>query len=188
MNLFLVIPVALALAMDAFAVSIGLSVRPGGLKMSQRLRLAVFFGFFQFLMPLVGWLAGQEVLDYMRDVDHWVAFGLLFVVGGKMMAESFRNQDMKKKKPGDPTIGVTLIMLSIATSIDAFAVGLSFAAIQQKILFPSIIIGVVAFVMTIIGTKLGPVFGKIAGKRAEFCGGIVLIFIGTKILVEHLWF
>lgn len=188
MNLFLVIPVALALAMDAFAVSIGLSVRPGGLKMSQRLRLAVFFGFFQFLMPLVGWLAGQEFLHHIRAVDHWVAFGLLFVVGGKMVAESFRRQDVGKKTPGDPTMGVTLVLLSVATSIDAFAVGLSFAAIQQKILYPSLIIGGVAFVMTIIGTKLGPVFGRIFGKRAEFCGGIVLIFIGAKILVEHLWF
>jgi putative Mn2+ efflux pump MntP len=186
MNLFLVIPVALALAMDAFAVSIGLSVRPEGLKMGQRLRLAVFFGFFQFLMPLVGWLAGQEFLHYMHDVDHWVAFVLLFIVGGKMVAESFRNQDMKKKTPGDPTMGVTLIMLSIATSIDAFAVGLSFAAIQQKILYPSIIIGVVAFVMTLVGTKIGPVIGRVAGKRAELCGGIVLILIGVKILVEHL--
>ena len=122
MNLFLVIPVALALAMDAFAVSIGLSVRPGGLKTSQRWRLAAFFGLFQFLMPLVAWLAGQEVLHYMRDVDHWVAFGLLFFVGGKMVVESFRHQDMKKQTAGDPTMGVTLILLSIATSIDAFAV------------------------------------------------------------------
>jgi putative Mn2+ efflux pump MntP len=117
-----------------------------------------------------------------------VAFGLLFIVGGKMVAESFRNKDMKTKTAGDPTMGVTLILLSIATSIDAFAVGLSFAAIQQKILYPSIIIGMVAFAMTFVGTKLGPVIGRIAGKRAEFCGGIVLIFIGAKILVEHLWF
>jgi putative Mn2+ efflux pump MntP len=185
-NLILVIPIALALAMDAFAVSIGLSVLPGGLKKSQRLRLAVFFGFFQFLMPLVGWLAGQEILHYIYAVDHWVAFGLLFFVGGKMLVESFRNQGKKKKTSGDPTMGVTLILLSVATSIDAFAVGLSFAAIQQKILYPSIIIGVVAFVMTFVGTKLGPSIGKIAGKRAELCGGIVLILIGVKILVEHL--
>ena len=113
MNLFLVIPVALALAMDAFAVSIGLSVRPGGLKMSQSLRLALFFGFFQFLMPLIGWLAGQEFLHYMRDVDHWVAFGLLSIVGGKMVLESFRNPERKKKALDDPTMGVTLILLSI---------------------------------------------------------------------------
>jgi len=186
MNLFLVIPVALALAMDAFAVSVGLSVLPEGPKKSQSLRLAVFFGFFQFLMPLIGWLAGQGFLDTMRDVDHWVAFGLLLLIGGKMVAESFRNGGLAKKESGDPTKGVTLILLSVATSIDAFAVGLSFAALQQKVLFPSIIIGVVAFVMTFVGTKLGPAIGKIAGKRAELLGGIILIFIGIKILTEHL--
>jgi len=87
---------------------------------------------------------------------------------------------------GDPTKGVTLILLSIATSIDAFAVGLSFAAIQQKILYPSLIIGAVAFLMTLFGTKLGPKIGKIAGKRAELFGGLILIFIGIKILTEHL--
>ena len=186
MNLYLVIPVALALAMDAFAVSVGLSVLPGGLKKSQRLRLAVFFGFFQFLMPMIGWLAGQGFLDYIRDVDHWVAFGLLLLIGGKMVVESFRNGGSAKKVSGDPTKGVTLILLSIATSIDAFAVGLSFAAIQQKILYPSIIIGAVAFVMTLLGKKIGPVIGKIAGKRAELFGGLILIFIGIKILTEHL--
>jgi putative Mn2+ efflux pump MntP len=186
MNLFLVIPVALALAMDAFAVTIGLSVRPGGLKISQCLRLAVFFGFFQFLMPLIGWLAGQEFLDYMRDVDHWVAFGLLLLIGGKMVVESFCTGESAKKVSGDPTMGVTLILLSVATSIDAFAVGLSFAALEQKIFFPSLIIGGVAFVLTYFGTKLGPAIGKMAGKRAELLGGLILIFIGIKILTEHL--
>jgi putative Mn2+ efflux pump MntP len=185
-NLFLVIPIALALAMDAFAVSVGLSVLPGGLKKSQSLRLAVFFGFFQFLMPLIGWMAGHGFLDDIRDVDHWVAFGLLFLIGGKMVVESFRNRGLEKKVSGDPTKGVTLILLSVATSIDAFAVGLSFAAIQQKILYPSIIIGAVAFVMTLFGTKLGPTIGNIAGKRAELLGGFILIFIGIKILAEHL--
>lgn len=186
MNLILVIPIALALAMDAFAVSLGLSVFPGGLKISQSLRLAVFFGFFQFLMPLAGWLAGQEVLHYIRDVDHWVAFGLLFIIGGKMVVDSFCHRRSSKIMSGDPTMGMSLILLSIATSIDAFAVGLSFAAIEQKILYPSIIIGVVAFGMTFIGTRLGPAIGRLAGKRAELLGGIILIFIGIKILIEHL--
>lgn len=186
MNFFLVIPVALALAMDAFAVSVGLSVLPEGLKRNQRMRLAGFFGFFQFLMPLVGWLAGQGFLDYIRNVDHWVAFGLLFLIGGKMMTESFRGQGRTKKITGDPTKGFTLILLSVATSIDAFAVGLSFAALQQEVLYPALIIGVVAFLMTFLGTKIGPVIGRIAGKRAEFLGGLILILIGVKILIEHL--
>jgi putative Mn2+ efflux pump MntP len=186
MNLFLVIPVALALAMDAFAVSVGLSVLPEGLKRIQSLRLAVFFGFFQFLMPQVGWLLGQGFLDNIRDVDHWVAFGLLLFIGGKMVVESFRKQGMVKIISSDPTKGITLILLSVATSIDAFAVGLSFAAIHQKILYPSAIIGAVAFMMTLVGTKIGPAIGKIAGKRAELLGGLILIFIGVKILTEHL--
>lgn len=186
MNLFLVIPVALALAMDAFAVSIALSVAPGGLKKSQSLRIAFFFGFFQFLMPLIGWLAGQSFFDYMRDKDHWVAFGLLLIIGGKMVADSFRFRESEKKTSGDPKRGATLLLLAVATSIDAFAVGLSFAAIEQDILFPSVIIGIVAFAMTFLGTKLGPAIGKIAGKRAELMGGLILIFIGIKILAEHL--
>jgi len=119
-------------------------------------------------------------------VDHWVAFGLLLLIGGKMVAESFRNKGSAKKVSDNPTRSVTLIMLSIATSIDVLAVGISLAAIQQKILYPSIIIGVVAFVMTYVGTKLGPVIGKMAGKMAELFGGLVLIIIGIKILVEHL--
>jgi putative Mn2+ efflux pump MntP len=186
MNFFLVIPVAFALAMDAFAVSVGLSVRPGGLKKSQSLRLAFFFGFFQFLMPLIGWLAGQGFLEYVRDVDHWVAFGLLLLIGGKMVAESFLKKEAKEKMPGDATKGVTLILLSVATSIDAFAVGLSFAAIQQTILYPSMIIGAVAFVMTLFGTRIGPALGRIAGKRAELLGGLILILIGMKMLTEHI--
>jgi putative Mn2+ efflux pump MntP len=186
MNIFLVVPVALALAMDAFAVSVGVSVLPGGLKKRQRIRLAIFFGFFQFLMPLLGWLAGKGLLEYIRDVDHWVAFGLLFLIGTKMVIESFRSGGSTKKNSGDPTKGATLILLSIATSIDAFAVGLSFAAIQQMMLFPSIIIGSVAFAMTYVGTLLGPLIGRMAGRKAELLGGLILIIIGIKILTEHL--
>lgn len=186
MNLFLVVPVAFALAMDAFAVSVGLSVLPGGLERSQSLRLAFFFGFFQFLMPLIGWLAGRGFLEYIRDVDHWVAFGLLLLIGGKMVVHSFHDEEQEKKDAGDPTTGTTLILLSIATSIDAFAVGLSFAVLQQEVLVPSMIIGAVAFMMTLVGTKIGKAIGKIAGKRAELLGGFILIFIGIKILTEHL--
>ena len=186
MNIFLVVPVALALAMDAFAVSVGVSVLPGGLKKKQRIRLAVFFGFFQFLMTLAGWLVGQGFLAYLRDVDHWVAFGLLLLIGGRMMAESFRSGSSANKISGDPTKGATLLLIAVATRIDAFAVGLSFAAIQQMIVFPSIIIGLVAFAMTYVGTMLGPLIGRMAGKKADFLGGLILIIIGIKILTEHL--
>ncbi len=186
MNLFLVFPVALALAMDAFAVAVGLSVAPKGLNKIQSFRLAFFFGIFQFLMPLIGWLAAQSFLRYIRQVDHWVAFGLLCFVGGKMVLASFHGELARSKASNDPSKGLTLVMLSVATSIDAFAVGLSFAALEESILYPSSIIGVVAFFLTLAGTRLGPLAGKLAGKGAEFLGGLILILIGIKILVDHL--
>jgi putative Mn2+ efflux pump MntP len=186
MNFLLVLPVALALAMDAFAVAVGLSVAPQGLNRTQAYRLSFFFGAFQFVMPLIGWLAGQGFFGYIRKVDHWVAFGLLLFIGGKMVLASFQNKRIKTKASSDPTRGLNLMMLSIATSIDAFAVGLSFAALQEGILYPSIIIGVVAFFLTLGGTWLGPLVGKLAGKRAEFFGGLILVLIGIKILVDHL--
>ncbi len=186
MNFLLVLPVAFALAMDAFAVAVGLSVVPQGLNRTQAYRLSLFFGAFQFMMSLIGWLAGQGFLRYIREVDHWVAFGLLLFIGGKMVLASFQDEKIKKEASSDPTKGLNLIVLSIATSIDAFAVGLSFAALEEGILYPSLIIGGVAFFLTLGGTRLGPLIGKLAGKGAEFLGGLILIFIGIKILAEHL--
>jgi putative Mn2+ efflux pump MntP len=186
MSLFLVLPIALALAMDAFAVAVGLSVAPGGLSKFQMFRLGLFFGIFQWMMPLIGWLVGQGFMRYIRHVDHWVAFALLCFIGGRMVLESFQDKRKKSKTFHDPTKGFSLIMLSVATSIDAFAVGLSFAALEEGILYPSLIIGIVAFLLTLGGTKLGPLVGKLAGKGAEFIGGLILIFIGIKILVDHL--
>lgn len=186
MNFLLVLLVALALAMDAFAVAVGLSVAPQGLNKSQAYRLSFFFGIFQFMMPLIGWLVGQGFLRYIRDVDHWVAFGLLFFIGGKMVLASFQDEKIKDNASDDPTKGLRLIMLSVATSIDAFAIGLSFAALHEGILYPSLIIGIVAFLLSLGGTWLGPLVGKLAGKGAEFLGGMILVLIGIKILIEHL--
>lgn len=185
MNFFLVLPVAFALAMDAFAVSVGISMAQKKQRWDQRFRLASSFGFFQFMMPVIAWLAGQGFLEYIRDVDHWVAFSLLFLIGGKMVLDSFRDQRKMEKAPGDPSRGFRLIMLSVATSIDAFAVGLSFAALKIPIFYPSVVIGIIAFLMTLLGTKIGPVIGQIAGRRAELLGGLILILIGIKIIVEH---
>lgn len=186
MNLLLVLPVALALAMDAFAVAVGLSVGPEGLNRTQAFRLAFFFGLFQFMMPLIGWVAGQSFLHYIQDMDHWVAFGLLCFIGGKMVWASFQDEQMKRKFSNDPTKGLSLVMLSVATSIDAFAVGLSLAALKEEIFYPSLVIGVVTFFLSLGGTRLGPLVGKLAGKGAEFLGGLILILIGMKLLVEHL--
>lgn len=186
MKFFLVLPIALALAMDAFAVSVGLSVSQKGLSRNQVFRLATGFGFFQFLMPLLGWLAGQTIIESIKTVDHWVAFGLLAVIGTKMIYESFKSETSISNEDNDSTKGFVLFILSVATSIDALAVGLSFAALDLPVLFPSLIIGVVAFIMTVVGTKIGPIFGRLVGKRAELIGGCVLILIGIKILTDHL--
>ena len=176
----LVFPIALGLAMDAFAVSVGVSVSQEGLSRLQTFRLAASFGFFQFMMPIIGWLAGQTVLDIIKSVDHWVAFGLLFLVGAKMIFESFSGKEKSVKPDGDPTKGVSLFVLSVATSIDALA------ALDQPVLFPSVIIGIVAFLMTVAGLKIGPFIGSRMGKSTEFIGGIILILIGVKILADHL--
>ena len=186
MDLFLVLPIALALAMDAFAVSVGVSAGQRGLSRRQMVRLAVSFGFFQSVMPLLGWLAGLAVLETIRKVDHWVAFALLVAIGTKMIYESFSPSSNDLRRKNDPTKGLKLFVLSVATSLDALAVGFSFSAINLSILAPAFIFGVVAFVMTVVGAKIGLLFGRVAGRRAEFLGGIVLIVIGVKILLDHL--
>jgi putative Mn2+ efflux pump MntP len=187
MNFFLVIAVALALAMDAFAVSVGISLNTETITKRQTLRLASNFGLFQFMMPLIGWYAGQNILvRYIEPFDHWVAFGLLAVIGGKMIYESFKRGKKIKNTKADPTKGLSLLVLSVATSIDALAVGLSLAALHVAILYPAVVIGLVAFFMTVLGVNIGPLFGRIIGKRAELLGGLILILIGVKTLLDHL--
>lgn len=186
MDLILVLPIAVALALDAFAVSVSVSVSRGGLSRLQTFRLAASFGCFQFMMPILGWLAGQTVLDIIKSVDHWAAFGLLLLIGAKMIFGSFSAGEYPSKSRGEPTRGWTLVGLSIATSIDALAVGLSFAALNLMIFLPSVLIGAVAFLLTAAGTMMGPLFGRLMGKRAELFGGIVLILIGVKIVLEHI--
>lgn len=186
MSFPLVLAIALALAMDAFAVSVGLSLSREGLTGKQTFRIAIHFGFFQFMMPIIGWLAGQSVLRYIQAVDHWVAFGLLSFIGGKMIYESFSRQRRVERKDSDPTKGLSLIMLSVVTSIDALAVGLGLAFIHVNILYPAAIIGVVAFLLTVAGVKISRLLGQWLGKGAGLLGGLILILIGIKILCEHL--
>ncbi len=187
MNFFLVLAVAFALAMDAFAVSVGISLRPEGLTTRQAFRMAFHFGFFQFMMPLLGWQATQSILlDLIEPFDHWVAFGLLFIIASKMIFECFRMKKDNQKNRADPTKGFSILMLSIATSIDALAVGMSLAALQVTILFPAVIIGIIAFLMTFLGTRIGPLLGRLVGRGAELLGGLILILIGVKILLDHL--
>jgi putative Mn2+ efflux pump MntP len=172
--------------MDAFAVSLGLGLSLKPATGGQTFRLAFHFGLFQFLMPVLGWAAGETLIRHIEKYDHWVAFALLLGVGGKMIFESLRPEKESGSKPPDPTRGVSLFVLSVATSLDALAVGLSLAALHVAIIFPAVVIGVVAFAMTVLGMKIGPALGKVIGRRAELLGGIILILIGIKILADHL--
>lgn len=186
MALILVLGLAVALAMDCFAVSLGLACGERGLTMRQAVRMAFFFGGFQFGMPVAGWFAGENVVRLMKNYDHWIAFSLLALVGGKMIFEFFGLSEEEKAGRPDQTRGVRLLVLSLATSIDALAVGLSLGVIKTGILYPAAVIGVICFTMTIVGAKLGPVVGRVVGRWAELVGGLILIGIGLRILLEHL--
>ncbi len=177
---------ALALAMDCFSVSMGLSCGTRKLTLAQTLRLALFFGGFQFLMPLLGWLAGERLVSLIEHFDHWAAFGLLAVIGGKMIYDSFQLDDEAKACRPDQTRGWPLVVLSIATSIDALAVGLSLSMAGLPVVGISVVIGLGSFFLTILGTRLGPLVGRAVGRWAEVLGGAVLLGIGLKILLGHL--
>ena len=168
--------------MDSFSVSIANGLATNTFKISKALTIALFFGFFQGLMPIFGWLAGESIGDYISAFDHWIAFALLTFIGIKMIYDSIT--DKPNNFLGTYTIKVVLI-LSIATSIDALAVGLSFSFLDISIFFPAIIIGVVAFLMSFFGVYIGRRFGKVLKNRIEILGGSILIIIGLKILLEH---
>jgi len=183
MDWITLIGIAVALAMDAFAVALGAGMTLSPLSGRHLFRLGFHFGLFQALMPIVGWLAGLTIQSRIAAWDHWVAFGLLTFVGGKMIWEAFREED--EEKATDPTRGLTLVILSIATSIDALAVGLSLAMLGVSIWVPALVIGVVAAAFTVAGMLLGRRLGALWGRRVEIFGGLVLCGIGIKILIEH---
>lgn len=186
MNPFVLAALAVALAMDAFAVSCAISLALKAPTRRQVFRLSASFGLFQFLMPVAGWFAGRGLRAYIEGLDHWVAFGLLSFIGGKMIYESAVIGREECVEDGDPTCGLSLVVLSVATSIDALAVGLSLSLIGLEILSPAVVIGIVAFILTAVGMRLGPLAGRLFGSRVEAVGGLVLIAIGLKILVGHL--
>jgi putative Mn2+ efflux pump MntP len=181
-----ILGMALALAMDCFAVTLGLACGARGLDMKPALRTASYFGGFQFAMTLAGWLAGDRLLDAIRSFDHWIAFGLLAVIGGRMIWESVRMDEAEKACRPDRTHGHRLLVLAVATSIDALAAGLSLGVVGSGIVYPAVIIGLTSFVLTLAGARLGPLVGRLVGKRAELVGGLILVGIGVKVLVEHL--
>src|SRR5665647_719215 len=186
MSFIWILGIAVAFAMDCFAITIGLACGARGLTMKQAVRMAAYFGGFQFVMPVIGWLAGGRLLGIIQHFDHWVAFGLLALIGGRMIYESVEMSDEEKAGRPDQTRGKRLLILALATSIDALAVGLSLGVVRTSIMYPAAIIGVTSFVLTVVGARLGPIVGRIVGKRAELVGGLILIGIGVKILIEHL--
>ncbi|MCK7507042.1 MAG: manganese efflux pump MntP family protein [Desulfobacterales bacterium] len=173
----------MGLGVDAFSVAIGIGASNNKKSWAPVLRLSLAFGLFQFVMPLIGWLAGSTVVDRIQSFDHWIAFALLVLVGGKMIWEGFEKESDEQKT--DQTRGWPLFLLSIATSIDALAVGFSFSLLKTALLFPAAIIGVVCFMMTAVGMIFGKGLARIFGKKVEILGGLVLIAIGMKILIEH---
>ena len=176
---------ALGLSMDAFAVSIckGLSVPK--LQAKHCLTCGIYFGGFQALMPLLGWLLGIRFQSLITNIDHWIAFALLAVIGANMIKESFS----KEEECPDASFGFkTMLTLAVATSIDALAVGVTFAFLDVAIVPAVLLIGTTTFVCSAVGVKIGNVFGNRFESKAEFLGGLVLIAIGLKILIEHLFF
>jgi putative Mn2+ efflux pump MntP len=184
MNLIVLLGIALGLAMDAFSVAIGVSVALGGTDARQTFRLAWHFGLFQALMPIIGWVAGSSFRPLIESWDHWLAFLLLMVVGGRMIFDSI-SPNGDRPQPADPTRGWSLIVLSVATSIDALAVGLSFAALGVRVWIPAAVIGLTASTMTLIGTFGGRALGIRFGSRMAVIGGIVLVAIGVWIVIDH---
>ena len=178
-----ILGIALALAMDAFAVALAAGAVLNPLTRRHMFRLGFHFGLFQSLMPIAGWLVGMTFQKWISAYDHWIAFVLLAVIGGRMIMEAFDEE--KDRAASDPTRGLTMVMLSVATSIDALAVGLSLAMLGVSVWLPAAVIGVVAGVLTVVGMLLGRRLGDNWGKRVEVCGGLVLCIIGLKILLEH---
>ena len=189
MSLFIVLfLMGVGLSMDAFAVSVckGLAMRKVNKK--QAIVIGLFFGGFQALMPLLGWTLGIQFEQYITSIDHWIAFILLGFIGGKMIVEAVKPDDESVEvKEMDPPLNIKeMFVLAIATSIDALAVGITFAFLDYPIVESIIIIGITTFVISIIGVYIGNFFGSMYNKKAELAGGIILVLLGVKILLEHL--
>lgn len=185
MDFLTLIGIAIGLSMDALAVSVANGFMIKQLRIRHAFRIAFFFGLFQALMPLIGWAAGITFSQYIKTFDHWIAFGLLILVGGRMIWESVSSSH-KEEAVKNCLHFPTLLMLSIATSIDALAVGVSFAFLDITIWLPILVIGLITFVICFIGVNIGSRLGPVFGNKLGIIGGLVLIGIGIKILIEHL--
>ena len=187
MSLLELLIIAIGLSMDAFAVSIGKGLSVTKIKLSHALKVGLWFGGFQALMPLIGYLLGSTFADIVSAYDHWVAFVLLALIGGNMIKEAFEKDDecdCNKKEKNCFGI-VTMLTLAVATSIDALAIGVTFAFFKVAIIPAIVTIGVTTFLFSIAGLKIGNIFGCKYKSHAELFGGVILILIGLKILLEH---
>jgi len=182
MGIITIVMIAIGLSMDAFAVSLSSGISIKNLKPQNGAKVALFMGVFQAIMPLIGWALGIGFKEYIEKYDHWIAFILLGFIGIKMLKESM---DEECEYVSDPLDNKVLLMLAIATSIDALAVGVSFAFLSTSIFSSAIIIGLITFMICYIGVYLGNKFGCIYKKKAEIAGGLILVLIGFKILAEH---
>ena len=187
MDIITIFLIGIGLAMDALSVSITDGIVLKKPRFSQAFKISLFFGGFQFLMPVLGYLLGSAFARYITAFDHWIAFCLLAFIGAKMIWEAL-HEDEGCDEVKNPLDTYTLFILGIATSIDALAVGITFATMAVSVLFASTLIGIITFVICLLGVYLGSWFGNLLGNKAEITGGLVLIGIGLKILIEHLFF
>lgn len=175
--------IAIGLGMDAFTVSICKGISMPKMNWVKAIIIGLYFGVFQALMPVIGFTVGKAFEEFVTAVDHWIAFVLLLIIGIKMIIDAFKDENIRI----NDSIGwKVMTILAIATSIDALAVGITFAFLKVNLIFAVFIIGIITFILCIIGTKIGNAFGNKYEDKAEILGGIVLILIGTKILLEHL--
>lgn len=184
MEFFTSLMIAVGLAMDAFAVSLGIGCAGQAQDSRAKFRLSFHFGVFQTGMTLLGWLAGSTVADWINGFDHWIAMALLGYVGINMIRSGF-NHDCETYQT-NPSKGKTLMMLCVATSLDAMAVGLSMAMLKVPVVYPSLVIGVVAAGLSIFGLLAGHKMGQAFGKRMEIIGGLILVGIGVRIVITHI--
>jgi putative Mn2+ efflux pump MntP len=183
-DIIIIFIIAISLAMDCFAVSLGLGCASVPCNAQSIFRLAFHFGFFQGGMAWLGWFIGNTILPYIEAYDHWIAFLLLAWIGIRMIKDGIANKPEKVVE--DPTRGWTLIMLSIATSIDALGVGLSLSVVESDVLLTGLIIGITSTIFTVIGLKFGKKLNRRFGRRVEILGGLILVTIGTRLVITHM--
>jgi putative Mn2+ efflux pump MntP len=178
-----VLLIAFGMAVDAFAVCLAVGAQPGPHGARQAFRLAFHFGLFQFMMPILGWLAGTKMQVLIHDFDHWAVFGLLCVVGGRMVYSAWRGGPALDAYPSR---GLTLVMLSIVVSMDALAVGSSLALMGVDVEYPALLIGAITGLFSLVWIRLGSTAGRHLGRPVQVAGGFLLIAIGSRVLFQHL--